>query len=66
MSFSKIFYSNGDVAIVQRLGSLNREGSLSCVTCSDTGPRFLRSRPKDRLRKPLCTTNKAHSDEDPV
>ena len=28
---------------------LSREGSLSCYACSDTGPRFLRSQPKDSL-----------------
>ena len=27
---------------------LPREGSLSCHTCSETGPRFLRYHPKDR------------------
>ena len=29
--------------------ALNKEGSLSCHTCCDTGPRFLRSHAKDRL-----------------
>ena len=29
--------------------TLGRQGSLSCHTCWDTGPRFLRSHPKDLL-----------------
>jgi hypothetical protein len=33
---------------------LSREGSLSCHTCCDTGPRFFRSHPKDRpIQSPL-------------
>jgi hypothetical protein len=35
-------------ACARRSGPLSREGSLSCHTCCDTGPRFLRSHPKDR------------------
>ena len=34
-------------AYVRRSGPLSREGSLSCLTCCDTGPQFLRSYPKD-------------------
>jgi hypothetical protein len=35
---------------------LSREGSLSCHTCCDTGPRFFRSHPKDRpIQSPLTT-----------
>jgi hypothetical protein len=35
---------------------LNREGSLSCHTCYDTGPLFSRSDPKDRpIQSPLTT-----------
>jgi hypothetical protein len=30
------------------LGAFEQEGSLSCHTCCDTGPRFSRSHPKDR------------------
>jgi hypothetical protein len=33
-------------------GPLIREGSLSCHTYYDTGPRFLRSHPKDRHLRP--------------
>jgi hypothetical protein len=29
----------------RRSGPLSREGSLSCHTCCDTGPRFFRSHP---------------------
>jgi hypothetical protein len=53
-NFSLIY---GDVTIagegLQNLGlcsalrPLSREGSLSCHTCCDTGPRFFRSHPKD-------------------
>jgi hypothetical protein len=35
-------------AYARRSGPLSREGSLSCHTCCDTGPRFFRSHPKDR------------------
>jgi hypothetical protein len=34
------------------------EGSLSCYTCSDTGPRFFRSHLKDRPIQSPLTTNK--------
>jgi hypothetical protein len=33
-------------------GPLSREGSLSCHTYCDTGPRFIRSHPKDRHPRP--------------
>jgi hypothetical protein len=40
----------------RRSGPLSREGSLSCHTCCDTGPRFFRSHPKDRpIQSPLTT-----------
>jgi hypothetical protein len=43
-------------AYARLLGPLSREGSLSCHTCSDTGPRFTRSHPKDRpIQSPLIT-----------
>ena len=29
---------------------MSREGSLSCHSCCDTGPRFLRSHPKDPFK----------------
>jgi hypothetical protein len=54
----------GDVTIpdegLQNLGSglLSREGSLSCHTCCDTGPRFFRSHPKDRHIQSLFKTQK--------
>ena len=38
---------------------LSREGPLSCQTCCDTGPRFMRSRPKAVPIKPPFTTSKA-------
>jgi hypothetical protein len=35
---------------------LSREGSLSCHSCCDTGPRFFRSHPKDRhIQTPLTS-----------
>jgi hypothetical protein len=35
---------------------LSREGSISCHTCCNTGPRFFRSHPKDRsIQSPLTT-----------
>jgi hypothetical protein len=38
------------------LRALSREGSLSCHTCCDTGPRFFRFHPKDRpIQSPLTT-----------
>jgi hypothetical protein len=36
------------LAYARRSGPLSREGSLSCHTYSDTGPRFIQSHPKDR------------------
>jgi hypothetical protein len=39
-----------------RSGPLSREGSLSCHTCYDTGPRFFWSHPKDlSIQSPLTT-----------
>jgi hypothetical protein len=44
------------LAYARRPGPLNRDGSLSCHTCCDTGPRFFRSHPKDRpIQSPLTT-----------
>ena len=40
------------LAYARRSGPLNREGSLSCHTNCDTGPRFIRSHPKDRHPRP--------------
>ena len=59
LSRSGFLHSYGDVIIagewLQGLGLCSaptafeyREGSLSCYTCCDTGPRVLRSHPKDR------------------
>jgi hypothetical protein len=43
-------------AYARRSGPLSREGSLSCHTWCDTGPRFSRSYPKDRpIQSPLTT-----------
>ena len=39
-------------AYARRSEPLSREGSLSCHTCCDTGPRFIRSHPKDRNLRP--------------
>jgi hypothetical protein len=39
-------------AYVQRTGPLSTEGSLSCHTFCDTGPRFIRSHPKDQHPRP--------------
>jgi hypothetical protein len=40
----------------RRSGPLSREGSLSCHTCCNMEPRFLRSHPKDRpIKSPLTT-----------
>jgi hypothetical protein len=36
------------LACARRSGPLSREGSLSCHTYCDTGPRFIWSHPKDR------------------
>jgi hypothetical protein len=59
---SKISHLYGDVTItgegLQNLDQCSalREGSLSCHTCCDTGPRFFRSHPKDRhILSPLTT-----------
>ena len=66
-SLWRIFHSYGDVTIVgeglQNLGArhsgpLSREGSLSCHTCCDTGPRFFRSHSKDRSVLSPPTTRK--------
>jgi hypothetical protein len=44
------------LAYARRSGLLSREGSLSCHTRCDTGPRFLWSYPKDRpIQSPLMT-----------
>jgi hypothetical protein len=40
------------LAYARRSGPLSREGSLSCHTYCDTGPRFIRSHPKDRHPRP--------------
>jgi hypothetical protein len=43
-------------AYARRSGPLSREGSLSCHTCCDKGPRFFRSHRKDRpIQSPLTT-----------
>jgi hypothetical protein len=52
------------LSYARRSGPLRREGSLSCHTCCDTGPRFFRSHPKDRpsqspLMTRMCSTVKA-------
>ena len=54
----RIYHLYGDVAITmngckimayaRRSGRLSKEGSLSCHTCCDMGPRFFRSHPKNR------------------
>jgi hypothetical protein len=66
-SRSRTFHLHGDVTIAgeglqnvclyaRRSGSFSREGSLSCHTSCDTGPRFFRSHPKDRsIQSPLTT-----------
>jgi hypothetical protein len=50
-------------------GPLSREGSLSCHTCCDTGPRFFRLHPKDRpIQSPLTTYKgvwRTYSNADP-
>ena len=44
------------LAYARRSEPLSREGSLSCRTCCDTGPRFFRSHPKDRpIQSPLTS-----------
>jgi hypothetical protein len=54
----------------RRPGPLNREGSLSCHICCDTGPRFFRSHPKDRpIQSPLATQEgmwRIYSNPDPL
>jgi hypothetical protein len=43
-------------AYARHSGPLCREGSLSCYTCCNTGPRFLRSHPKGcPIQSPLTT-----------
>jgi hypothetical protein len=37
-----------NLGLSRRSGPLSREGSLSCHTYCDTGPRFIPSHPKDR------------------
>jgi hypothetical protein len=76
-SRSRIFHLYGDVTIagegLQNLGlplaPLSREGSLSCHTCCDTGPRFFRSLPKDRpIQSPFTTQEgvwRIYSNPDP-
>jgi hypothetical protein len=63
-SRSRIFHLYGDVIITgtglqnaRRSGPLSREGSLPCHTCCDTGPRFLRSHPKEWGIQSLLTTH---------
>jgi hypothetical protein len=69
-SHSGIFHLYGDFTIageeLQNLayawssGPLSREGSLSCHTCCDTGPRFFWSYPKNHLFSPApLTTQKS-------
>jgi hypothetical protein len=66
MSRSKIFHLYGDITIIseglQNLGlyawcsgPVSREGSLSCHTCCDTGPRFFWShgRASDTINQAL-------------
>jgi hypothetical protein len=43
------------LAYAQRSGPLSREGSLSCHTYCDTGPRFIGSHPKDRCNEVFWT-----------
>jgi hypothetical protein len=40
------------LAYTRHSGPLSREGSLSCHTYCDMGPRFIRSHPKDRHLRP--------------
>jgi hypothetical protein len=57
------------LAYARRPGLLSREGSLSCHTYCDTGPRFFRSHPKDcPIQSPLTTlmgTRKTYFNLDP-
>ena len=44
------------LAYARHSGPLSREGSLSCHTCCDTGPRVFRSQTNDRsIQSPLTT-----------
>jgi hypothetical protein len=56
-------------AYARRSGPLSREGSLSCHTCCDTGPRFFRSHQKDRPSQSPLTTHmrmwRTYSNPDP-
>jgi hypothetical protein len=56
-------------AYARRSGPLSREGSLSCHTCCETGPRFFRSHPKDLpIQLPLTTRmgmQRTYSNPDP-
>jgi hypothetical protein len=66
-SCSRIFHLYGDVTMTgeglqnlgldaRRSGPLSREGSLSCHTYCETGPRFFRSHPKDcPIQSPVMT-----------
>jgi hypothetical protein len=57
------------LAYARRSGPLRREGSLSCHTCCDMGPRFFVSHPKDRpIQSPLTTREgmwRIYSNPDP-
>ena len=72
----RIFHLYGDVTFagegLQNLGlcsalractPMNREGSLSCHTCCDTGPRFFRSYPKDCPIQLPFTTRKGVAED---
>jgi hypothetical protein len=56
-------------AYARRWRPLSREGSLSCHTYCDTGPRFFRSHPKDHpIQSPLTTRmgmRRTYSNPDP-
>jgi hypothetical protein len=63
-SRSRVFHLYGDVTINGEglpilglcSGPLSKEGSLSCHTCCDRRPRFIRSHPKDQpIQSPLTT-----------
>ena len=47
-------------AFVQRLWRLSRQGSLSCHTCCNKGPRSFRSHPKDHPIQSPCMTCKGY------
>jgi hypothetical protein len=57
------------LAYVRRSWPLSREGSVSCHTCCDTGPRIFRSHPKARPNQSLHTTHegvwRTYSNPDP-